>query len=510
MRSPIHSGLVRAGLLATGSLLASEAFASDWLQWGFDPAHSANNSAETAVTAANVAQLESKYGVVLTGRVNAAPVFAEGITTASGTKDLLFITAQSGRTTAIDIADGSVVWSMTTPGGHTPIESSPAVDPQRTFVYSYGADGKAHKYAIGTGVETTTDGWPQLITSKPTVEKGASALAIATSAGITRLYVVTNGYVGDGGDYQGHLTTIDLATGAQRTFNSMCSTDTTHIASGGCSEAQSGIWGRPGAVYDAGTDRVYITTANGLFDANTGGHNWGDSVLALNPDGTGAGGGMPLDSHTPTNYAQLDGSDIDLGSASLSILPAPAGSTVAHVGVQTGKDSKLHLIDLDDMSGTGAPGGVGGEIELIDVPISEFWMKTQSVVWVNTHGDGAAWVYVGNGSGISGLKLTLTGANVPHLQPTWQKTSNATSAIIANDVVYHIGSCPAGTCVLARNPTDGTVLWTSPSIGSIKWGSPILVNGALYVVNYASNSTLYKFALPVVDDTIFENGFDGM
>ena len=498
--------LLRTALL-TGSALGADAFATDWPQWGFDPAHSANNTAETGVSAANVTQLEQKYAVALTGRVNAAPVFAQGITTAAGVKDLLFVTAQSGRTTALDAADGSVVWTKTTTGGHTPIESSPAIDPDRQFVYSYGADGKAHKWAIADGTEVTSGGWPQTITLKPSVEKGASALATAVSAGIARLYVVTNGYVGDGGDYQGHLVTIDLATGANRVFNSMCSTITTLIASGGCSDAQSGIWGRPGAVYDAATDRIYITTSNGLFDANTGGHNWGDSVLALHPDGTGAGAGLPLDSHTPTNYAQLDGSDIDLGSASLSILPAPTGSTVAHIGVQTGKDSKLHLIDLDDMSGSGAPGGVGGEIELIDVPISEFWMKTQSVVWVD--GDGAAWVYVGNRSGISGLKLTLTGANVPHLQPTWQQTSDATSAIIANNVVYHAGSCAAGTCLLARNPTSGALLWTSPSIGSLKWGSPILVNGALYVANYSSNSTLYKFALPAINDIIFANGFDG-
>ncbi len=36
--------------------------------------------------------------------------------------------------------------------------------------------------------------------------------------------------------------------------------------------------------------------------------------------------------------------------------------------MQTGKDSKLRLLDLDNMSGAGAAGGVGGEIELINVP----------------------------------------------------------------------------------------------------------------------------------------------
>ena len=101
--------LLRTALLASGGLLAADAFATDWPQWGFEPAHGANNTAETAVSAANVAQLELKYAVGLANRVNAAPVFVQGVVTANGTKDLLFITAQSGRITAVDSADGSVV-----------------------------------------------------------------------------------------------------------------------------------------------------------------------------------------------------------------------------------------------------------------------------------------------------------------------------------------------------------------------------------------------------------------
>jgi hypothetical protein len=204
------------------------------------------------------------------------------------------------------------------------------------------------------------------------------------------------------------------------------------------------------------------------------------------------GAGLPVDSYTPTNYNQLDGQDIDLGSASLSILPVPAASTVQHLGLQTGKDSKLRLIDLDDMSGTGAPGGVGGEIQLIDVPLSEFWMKTQPAIWVDVNGDGATWVFMANGAGLSGLKLELNGSNVPFLQPTWTKSSDATSAIIANDIVYHVGSCGGGNCIIARDPLNGDVLWTSPTIGNIKWQSPILINGALFV---AAGTQLNRFDL---------------
>lgn len=489
--------LLRTCLLAAACAAPfGTAAAADWLQWGYDAAHSGSNPDEATITRDNVAQLTRRYNVTMAATTNAAPVLARAVVTPSGTKDLIIVTAQSGRTTAYDAFDGSVVWTATTTGT-APTESSPAIDPNRQFVYAYGVDGKVHKYGIGDGVETTTGGWPQIATLKPSVEKGASGLAFAITHGTTYLYAVSNGYVGDAGDYQGHLTTIDLSTNAQTVFNTLCSDVAIHMILNGqngindCSSRQNGIWGRPGATYDAGTDRVYITTGNGPFNANTGGKNWGDSVLALKPDGTGAGGGMPMDSYTPTTYQNLDEADIDLGSASLTILQPPAGSTVQHLGVQTGKDSKLHLIDLDRMGGTGSAGAVGGAIEVIDVPISQFWMKTQTASWIAP--DGANWVFIANGSGLSGLKVTLNSTtNKPYLQPTWQNSTNATSTIIVNDVLYHVGSCSGGNCLYARDPLDGSVLWTSPTIGTIKWQSPILVNGALYV---AASTRLQRFDL---------------
>lgn len=495
----MHAKIVLgSAVLACCTLAGHAAHAADWLQWGYDAAHSGNNPDETTITTANVAQLTRRYQATLPSTVDSAPVYAGAINTPAGLRNLLFVMAKNGTLFAVDAADGSVLWSKN--NGSTTTQSSPAIDPGRAYVYAYGADGKVHKYAIGDGTEVTGGGWPQTSTLKPSVEKSAAALAFAHSGGQTYLYSVTDGYIGDQGDYQGHLTTINLASGAQTVFNTLCSDKTIHLtppAATNCASKQSGIWGRPGATYDAATDRIYITTGNGEFNANTGGLNWGDSVLALKPDGTGAGAGLPMDSYTPTTYPDLDGQDIDLGSASLTILKPPAGSSVQHLGVQTGKDSKLHLIDLDDMSGTGAPGGVGGAIEVIDVPISEFWMKTQTATWVDA--SGAAWVYVANGQGISGLKVQLNATTgKPHLQPTWQKSGNATSTIIANGIVYHAGSCSGGTCLIARDPLTGNVLWTSETIGSLHWQSPILIDGALYI---AAGTRLHRFDLGVAPAT---------
>ena len=59
---------------------------------------------------------------------------------------------------------------------------------------------------------------------------------------------------------------------------------------------QSAVWARSGVVYDAATDRLYGATGNGNYNGTT---DWGDTVFALHPDGTGANG-RPLDAYTPT------------------------------------------------------------------------------------------------------------------------------------------------------------------------------------------------------------------
>src|SRR4029450_12942529 len=181
-----------------------------------------------------------------------------------------------------------------------------------------------------------------------------SALAFASSQGKTYLYVTHGGYPGHNGDSPGHVTAIDLATGAQRVFNAMCSDQAVHFArlpaAPACGAARSAIWARPGGIYDAGTDRIYMATGNGSFNANAGGNHWSETVFALHPDGSGAGS-KPLDSYTPTNFQALDDSDAALGSAAPALLPVPPGSSVQHLALQTGKDGQLRLIDRGNMSG---------------------------------------------------------------------------------------------------------------------------------------------------------------
>ena len=502
MRSPTSASLCAA--VAAALSISTTTHAADWMQFGYDAAHTGFNPVETAITPANVATLTTRYSVSMPSTVDSAPVYLSNVATSSGNKNLLFALSNNGRLMAIDAATGTEIWHATTTGTQ-PTTASPAIDPGRQFVYSYGTDGFVHKYQVGDGTEITGGGWPELVTLKHNVEKGASGLTIVNSGGVNWLYSVTDGYIGDGGDYQGHVTTINLDTGAQVVFNSLCSNLSTHFGNGDCGSVQSGIWGRGGATYDAGTDRIYFATGNGQFNASTGGFNWGDSTLALAHDGTGAGGGMPRDSYTPTNFQSLQDSDTDLGSISLVIMKPPAGSTVAHLGMQTGKDAQLRLINLDNMSGQGGPAHVGGELQLLAVPQGGNGMREQPATWVD--GSGTAWLFVANRNGLSGLSLGLNGSNVPALSPVWQKGDATTSPIVANGILYSISACSGGDCIVARNPATGDPLWTSANIAAPHWQSPILVDGVVYVMD--GSGKLWAFGSDQSPDEIFGNGFDG-
>lgn len=498
-RSSRRRPLLRAALVLTGlaTLLAAVASlparAADWPEFDGDGRHNGNNQQETTIHSGNVSTLHVKYHVTLPAIADGAAAFLSGVTTSSGIKDLLFLTTKDGRILALDAATGTTIWShqpATTPRYTT---SSPAVDPNRLYVYSYGLEGRAHKYQVGDGTEITTGGWPEVATLKPDVEKCSPPLSVVvTNSGAQYLYVANGGYPGDAGDYQGHITAINLATGAQNVFNTQCSDQTVHfVESPGtpdCSTGvQSAVWARPAVLYSSELDKIFFATGNATYDANTGGHDWGDSVLATHPDGTGTGSnGQPLDSYTPVEFQTLQNNDADLGSTAPALLPPVPGSNVAHLAVQSGKDAELRLLNLANLSGSGGPGHTGGELQKIGVPQGGE-VLTQPAVWVNPV-DGNVWVFVANDNGISGLEMTVDGSGNPSLSSKWSNGSGGTSPVVANGMVFYVG----GGGVKALDPTAGTQLFGDTSTGGIHWESSVVIQGRLYVTDEGSQLWAYE------------------
>jgi outer membrane protein assembly factor BamB len=502
MRNFRYFGVMVAVFLA---LTPVAAWAYDWPQFGNNAQHNSNDIFETIINRNNVANLKKLFQVALPSGADGSPAYLDNVSTPNGTKDAVFVTTSSGHIIAFDAHSGTQIWSHQYGPGSCKINngrdtcyttSSAAIDPNREYVYSYGLEGYVHKYQVGNGLEITTDGWPELVTTKGFDEKGSSALTIATARdGQNYLYVANGGYPGDRGDYQGHLTTISLLSGEQHVFNATCSNKIdVHFAekpaSPDCSEVQTAIWPRPSVVYSVDTNKIYTTTGNGTFNPAT--FAWGDTVLALNPDGTGRADGSPLDSYTPPNYQKLQDTDADIGSTAPAILPT---FNSRHLAVQGGKDALLHLIDLDNLSGQGGPGHTGGEVNT-PIPVPQGGqVLTQPAVW--TDSTGKIWLFVTTSAGVSGLQLTSDSNNVPTLTKIWQKSEGGTSPIIANTVLYYASS---GN-LRALDPTRGTLLWSDTSIGSIHWSSPIIANGIVYITDgghSANSGKLTAFAIPKI------------
>jgi hypothetical protein len=463
-----------------------------WPQFDGGASRQGNNVGETTLTLSNVASVTQKWKVSLPHYADGAPDVVIGVSTPSGSRDLVIVTTTAGDLVALDLHTGAQVWSISFGPGSCKINngtspcfttSSPVIDQAGGYVYTYGLDGKVHKVALGTGTESTTGGWPEVATLKPFDEKGSSALAMATAKnGHNYLYVANSGYPGDAGDYQGHITAIDLTTGAQQVFNSLCSNQAVHFVekpgSPDCADVQSGVWARSGVTYSSTNDRIYFVTGNGRFDPTL--HDWGDSIVALNPDGTGVGGN-PVDSYTPTNYQALQNGDTDLGSTlpALITVPtgtlSPGGAPLSQVGVQGGKDGDLRLVNPANLSGQGGPGFTGGEWSLVAGPGGE--ILTAPAVW--TDSSGTIWVEVTTDSHTAGFKLTINAtSHVPQLTPVWNVATGNTSPLVANGVLYAAG----GGTMHAYNPTTGALLW-SAAVGAIHWQSPVVDGGLILLAD---------------------------
>jgi hypothetical protein len=135
-----------------------------------------------------------------------------------------------------------------------------------------------------------------------------------------------------------------LARVANAAFNS------TPNQVGTLSYSRGGIWMGGGApAVDSGGNLFFIT-GNGTFDANTGGSNYGDSVVKLST----ASGLSVSDYFTPLDQASLDANDTDFGSGAATILVDQPAGPVTHLVIGGGKQGNLFLLNRDDLGKFGS------------------------------------------------------------------------------------------------------------------------------------------------------------
>ncbi|HVA94455.1 MAG TPA: PQQ-binding-like beta-propeller repeat protein [Candidatus Dormibacteraeota bacterium] len=419
---------------------------SDWTQFGGDQASSSSSNSGAGITAANVASL-SPHQIQLDGTVDASVIYLRGVNVMGAKHDVFFMTTTYGKTIAVDANHGSILWEYTPPkyqsweGSRQITNSTPVADPDRQYIYAAAPDGTVQKLAISDGHVL----WRTAITLLPVREKIASPLREFRG----HIVAVTGGYIGDQPPYQGHVAILDAQTGKLlHVWNSLCSNRPGLLNPNSCQDTQSAIWGRAGAVIDS-SGNIFVSTGNGPYNGKT---SWGDAVIELNPDATEI-----LGNYTPTNNAELNDRDLDVGSTSPVLL---GGDFLA----QGGKAGKIHLLSIKAIAG--AEAHQGHEIQTVSTP-SGSRMLTAAAVW--RHGP-ETWMFAADGNGTAAWTLENG-----KLVQKWKNNTGGTSPLVADSLLFVYD--PSGG-LRVYDPAQGTLV-TTLACGSGHWNSPIVVDGKI-------------------------------
>jgi hypothetical protein len=443
----IRSGISSPATNADGS--------HDWPRFGFDAAGSNNSTAPTGITAAELGKLRAQR-VTLPGTVDASAIYLHAVSVRGAQHDALFVTTTYGITVAIDADSGTILWQHM-PAGYAGwagtsqlTTATPVADPGRAFIYAANPGGTVEKLSVSDG----STAWSTTITLLPRREKIASALNFFRG----RVIATTGGYIGDASPYQGHVALIDAASGRLvSVWNSLCSDRAGLIDPSSCRESGSAIWGRTGAIVDTVTGNLFVATGNGRWDGAT---DWGDGVIELDPNAS-----RILGAYTPTNTADLDSYDRDLGSTS----PVLLGDDFV---AQSGKDGDIRLLEWKKFRA--AVPHLGGESQSVRTP-SGAGLFSAPAVW---HNAGATWMFAGDASGTAAYALTNG-----RLEQKWKNGNGGTSPVIAGGLLYVFES---GGHLRVYDPATGALLATL-DCGHGHWNSPIIADGRIALPEGSSN-----------------------
>lgn len=198
-----------------------------------------------------------------------------------------------------------------------------------------------HALAITTGAEKF--GGPKLIeASVPGKGVGSSGGQVAfdplrenpraSLLLVNGRVILTWGSSCDAGPYHGWVMSYDAQTLAQ--------TAALNLTPDG---REGGIWASDAGPAADAAGQIYIATGNGSFNAASGGHDYGDSVVKLDASSLAI-----LDYFTPYDQADLNREDADLGSSGPTLLPDLSGSP-ARLLLQPTKGGMVYVVDRDHL-----------------------------------------------------------------------------------------------------------------------------------------------------------------
>jgi outer membrane protein assembly factor BamB len=250
----------------------------------------------------------------------------------------VFVATENDSVYAINALDGSLIWrthlgdpvsGASLPCGNidpSGITGTPVIDTATGTIFVVAFENPGHHVLFGLNIESGGVVSQQGVDppgADPTVEQQRGALALFDGV----IYIPYGGLYGDCGDYHGWIV------GAS-------ANGTTHLLSYQVpTNREGGIWASGGIAITA-DGNIFVTTGNG--DSTTT-FDHGDSVIELSKS-------LQEQAYfAPSNWAQLNAGDTDLGSLAPTLLPN--GDIF-----QVGKAGVGYLL-----SGT-ALGGIGGQL----------------------------------------------------------------------------------------------------------------------------------------------------
>jgi outer membrane protein assembly factor BamB len=427
------------------------------------------NPSPTGITAANVGQLVRRR-IDLSGTVDASVIYLHDVTVRGAHHNTIFMTTTYGKTLALDVNTGASLWEFTPPSYEELVHtrqftnSTPVADPDRQWIYAASPDGYIQKLTVSDGELV----WRTAVTKLPQREKLASPLKIFEG----HVIAVTGGYAGDQPPYQGHVAILDSTSGKLlHVWNSLCSDRPGLLEPDACPQSRSAIWGRAGAVIDSSKGDVFIATGNGEWNGTV---HWGDSLIEINASAT-----RMLGNYTPSDTAQLDARDLDLGSSSPVLLN--------HVFIaQGGKDGKIRLLSRATIAGDDPHKGT--ELETVSTP-SGGELLAQPAVWDN---DRQTWMFAADSGGTAAWEIVNGG-----LEEKWKNANGGTSPFEAGGLLFVYAT---GGGLFVYEATSGKHLVTLPC-GPGHWNSPIVLQDEIILPegnanDYSASGILDIWSLP--------------
>src|SRR5579862_3087436 len=247
---------------------------------------------------------------------------------------------------------------------------------------------------------------------------------------------------------------------------------------------------------------IYLVTANGDFDVNLGGSDYGDSVVKLQLTSNGL---SLVDYFTPFDQENMEENDLDLGSGGAMLLP-PQSGTYQNLLIAAGKTGTIYVINEQDLGQYDIDGDNNNQIpqSLAGAVLSEYGTPTywNNKVYFSAHNDYLKAFSLTNGV----LSSTPVAQSSTHYQvvgvPVVSANAN-TNGIVwlvrfvknnGTEGLYAYNATPSGATLPELYDTSQNASRDTLG-GTAHFATPIVANGKVYVGTAATQSQLKVYGL---------------